>query len=156
SARRRSSARRPYRSKPRRSAGRSGRSCRCRPDRRRSRRRIAPRGLRPRHGARPRARPSSRAGHPVIRRNGRRRLAGLVALAVAWLAASPSSRSDTVEAVDTGLILAVDVSGSVTPERFLLQMDGIAAAFEDPSVQATILAGPRHALAIILVQWSDK
>jgi hypothetical protein len=83
-------------------------------------------------------------------------LAGLVGLSLVGLAAAQGARGDATEAVDTGLILAVDVSGSVTPERFLLQMDGIAAAFEDPSVQATILAGPHHALAIVLVQWSDK
>jgi hypothetical protein len=61
-----------------------------------------------------------------------------------------------VDAVDTALVLAVDVSGSVTPERYRLQMDGIAAAFEDTAVQGAILAGPRQSLLITLVEWSDK
>jgi hypothetical protein len=66
------------------------------------------------------------------------------------LAAAP------VGAVDTALILAVDVSGSVSAGRYQLQMEGIAAAFEDAAVQGAILAGPRRSLLITLVQWSDK
>ncbi len=58
--------------------------------------------------------------------------------------------------VDVGLVLAVDVSGSVSEDRYRLQMSGIAAAFEDRSVQDAILSGPRRSLAITLVQWSDK
>jgi hypothetical protein len=58
--------------------------------------------------------------------------------------------------VDVGLVLAVDVSGSVSEDRYRLQMSGIAAAFEDRSVQDAILSGSRRSLAITLVQWSDK
>jgi hypothetical protein len=61
-----------------------------------------------------------------------------------------------LDAVDTGLVLAVDVSGSVDADRYRLQMAGIAAAFEDPAVQDAILSGPRQSLLITLVQWSDK
>ncbi len=61
-----------------------------------------------------------------------------------------------LDAVDTGLVLAVDVSGSVDADRYRLQMAGIATAFEDPAVQDAILSGPRQSLLITLLQWSDK
>jgi hypothetical protein len=35
------------------------------------------------------------------------------------------------ESADMALVLAVDVSGSVDAERYLLQMEGIARTFED-------------------------
>jgi hypothetical protein len=60
------------------------------------------------------------------------------------------------EMVDTALVLAVDVSQSVNEERFALQMDGIANAFEDPDVQRSIFSGPHRALFVTLVEWSDK
>jgi Protein of unknown function (DUF1194) len=79
--------------------------------------------------------------------------------AAAWLAASAAMTEVAAgdrEAVDIGLVLAVDVSGSVSGDRYSLQMDGIAAAFEDAAVQRAILAGQHRALVIALVQWSDK
>jgi len=62
----------------------------------------------------------------------------------------------TVDHVDTALVLAVDVSGSVNDGRFVLQMEGIARAFEDAEVQRTILSGRRGALLVTLVNWSHK
>jgi len=58
--------------------------------------------------------------------------------------------------VDTALVLAVDVSGSVDDNRYVLQMEGIAAAFEDSAVQSTILSGPHRAMLVTLVNWSNK
>jgi len=58
--------------------------------------------------------------------------------------------------VDTALVLAVDVSGSVDDNRYVLQMEGIAAAFEDAAVQSTILSGPHRAMLVTLVNWSNK
>jgi hypothetical protein len=83
------------------------------------------------------------------------RSAGLAASLFAAATAVPAVAGN-VEAVDVGLVLAVDVSGSVSGERYNLQMDGIAAAFEDPVVQAALLSGPHGALVITLVQWSNK
>ena len=60
------------------------------------------------------------------------------------------------ERVDTALVLAVDVSGSVTPERFALQMEGIARAFEDASVQRAVLSGPHRSIFVTLVEWSNR
>lgn len=76
----------------------------------------------------------------------------LAAVAGTATAAAQSS----VDHVDTALVLAVDVSGSVDDGRFVLQMEGIARAFEDAEVQRTILSGRRGALLVTLVNWSHK
>ena len=60
------------------------------------------------------------------------------------------------EMVDTALVLAVDVSGSVTAERFALQMEGIARTFEDPAIQAAMLNGPHRSIYVTLVEWSNR
>jgi hypothetical protein len=60
------------------------------------------------------------------------------------------------ERVDTALVLAVDVSGSVDAARYGLQMEGIAKAFEDREVQRLILSGPRRAMYVTLVEWSNR
>jgi Protein of unknown function (DUF1194) len=76
----------------------------------------------------------------------------MLAMAVGSVAAAQS----TVDRVDTALVLAVDVSGSVDDNRFVLQMEGIARAFEDADVQRTILSGREGALLVTLVNWSHK
>lgn len=60
------------------------------------------------------------------------------------------------QGVDTALILAIDVSNSVDARRYRLQTGGIADALDDPAVQATILGGPRGAIAISVILWADK
>jgi hypothetical protein len=57
-------------------------------------------------------------------------------------------------AVDLSLVLAVDCSSSVDFADFKLQMDGIASALRDPSVQDAIAAGSHRQIALTLVQWS--
>jgi hypothetical protein len=84
-----------------------------------------------------------------------RRIALLLA-AVLGLGLHPAIADTAPGKVDTALVLAVDVSGSVDSERYRLQMEGIAAAFEDPAVQEAIFSGPRRSMLITLVQWSDK
>ncbi|MBV8650472.1 MAG: DUF1194 domain-containing protein [Alphaproteobacteria bacterium] len=79
-----------------------------------------------------------------------------VALAVVACLIGMTAIAAAADAVDTALVFAVDVSGSVDPERYGLQMAGIAAAFEDPDIENAILSGPHHALLVTLVQWSDK
>jgi uncharacterized protein DUF1194 len=59
------------------------------------------------------------------------------------------------ERVDTALVLAVDVSGSVDAQRYTLQMEGIAKAFEDRQVLNTILSGPNRSMLVALVEWSN-
>jgi hypothetical protein len=60
------------------------------------------------------------------------------------------------EIVDTALVLAVDVSGSINADRYALQMEGIAKAFEDREVQRVILSGPNRSMFAALVEWSNR
>ena len=77
-------------------------------------------------------------------------------LALGLVAPPPAMAQSPVARVDVALVLAVDVSGSVDENRFVLQMEGIATAFEDREVQNTILSGQYGALLVTLVNWSQK
>ena len=80
----------------------------------------------------------------------------LVLLALALMTPLPTVAQPTVDRVDVALVLAVDVSGSVDDDRFSLQMEGLARAFEDREVQNVILSGQYGALLVTLVNWSQK
>ena len=54
-------------------------------------------------------------------------------------------------ACDVALLLAVDVSGSVDPDEYRVQMDGLAAAIRDPLVSEALVRGQS---AVSLMQWS--
>lgn len=58
-------------------------------------------------------------------------------------------------AVDALLVLAVDSSSSVDRAEFALQMEGLVAAFRDAEVQQALLSGPKQAVAVTLMEWSD-
>jgi Protein of unknown function (DUF1194) len=79
-----------------------------------------------------------------------------IALTVGLLLPHGAAPLAQPSAVDTALVLAVDVSGSVDDNRYVLQMEGIAAAFEDSAVQSTLLSGPHRAMLVVLVNWSNK
>ena len=79
-----------------------------------------------------------------------------MALIAALAGAAAASAQTTIERVDVALVLAVDVSGSVDDARFVLQMEGVARAFEDAEVQRTILSGRHGALLVTLVNWSHR
>ena len=87
-------------------------------------------------------------------RSAERRLlaALLMAASLAWPGAASAQR----ERVDLALVLAVDVSDSVDAERYALQMNGIARAFEDPLVQSAMLSGPHRAMLVTLITWSSR
>lgn len=53
------------------------------------------------------------------------------------------------------LLLAVDCSSSVSDDEFDLQMQGIAFAFEHPSILAAIEESGSQGIAVSLVQWSS-
>jgi hypothetical protein len=55
---------------------------------------------------------------------------------------------------DLALVLAVDVSVSVTADSYLLQRNGIARAFENPLLAGAISAVPGGIEALVL-EWSD-
>jgi hypothetical protein len=56
--------------------------------------------------------------------------------------------------VDLQLVLAVDVSGSVSDERFRLQQQGYARAFRDWRVLEAIRSGGAQAIAVTMTQWT--
>jgi Protein of unknown function (DUF1194) len=81
----------------------------------------------------------------------------MTGVAVAFAAALPGAApARAAEMTDIALVLAVDVSESVTPERYALQMQGIARAFHDREVQNSILSGAHHSMFVTLVEWSNK
>ncbi len=57
--------------------------------------------------------------------------------------------------VDLELVLAVDVSSSISPEEMDLQFRGYAAAFHAPDLARRVGAGPIGAIACTLFVWSD-
>lgn len=79
-------------------------------------------------------------------------LAGLLA---GWLAWSHPAAAQAAGAYDLALVLAIDCSGSVSGGEFRLQTHGIAAAFRDPEVVASALAGPNGRIAVNLLSWGD-
>ena len=58
--------------------------------------------------------------------------------------------------VDVELVLAIDASGSVDDAEYALQLEGVAAAFRDPEVQAAIAKGPLGRSAVALLIWSEN
>lgn len=57
--------------------------------------------------------------------------------------------------VDVKIVVAVDASGSVNPTELKLQINGIANAFRDQSVQSAVFAGYHHAVLASVLVWSD-
>jgi hypothetical protein len=56
--------------------------------------------------------------------------------------------------VDVLLVLAIDVSRSVTDEEAVLQRDGYRGAMTDPAVLAAIANGPLGAIAVAYFEWA--
>src|SRR5947209_805109 len=59
-----------------------------------------------------------------------------------------------VQAAAVALVLAIDVSESVSSERYLLQHEGIARAFEAPQLVDAIAAVP-GGIEVLVLEWSD-
>jgi hypothetical protein len=72
----------------------------------------------------------------------------LLALVQTVALASPA------RAAAVALVLAVDVSESVSAERYVLQRDGIARAFETPQLVDAIAAVP-GGIEVLVLEWSD-
>jgi hypothetical protein len=64
------------------------------------------------------------------------------------------AKSTPAACAGLALVLAVDVSASVTAGSYVLQRDGIARAFENPSLVSAISAVPGGLEAQVL-EWSD-
>jgi len=81
------------------------------------------------------------------------RFARLAALMLGLaLVAVPHVRAQ--DSVDLELVLAVDVSGSVSEARFELQKRGYVAAFRDPRLLQAIRAGSQQRIAVTMLQWT--
>jgi hypothetical protein len=76
------------------------------------------------------------------------RAIGFTALAVLVLKATPAASAALA------LVLAIDVSASVTADSYLLQHDGIAQAFENPRLVGAISALP-GGIEVLVLEWSD-
>ncbi|MFZ1104076.1 MAG: DUF1194 domain-containing protein [Hyphomicrobiaceae bacterium] len=76
----------------------------------------------------------------------------LLTLVLALGGGAPSAAAQAV--VDLQLVLAVDVSGSVSDERFKLQQQGYVRAFRDWRVLEAIRSGGSQAIAVTMTQWT--
>jgi hypothetical protein len=83
-------------------------------------------------------------------------LATAITIAMAAAVEAQYATPPAVAEFDTALIVSVDVSNSVDEHRYMLQMEGIAAALEDPTVQDAILTGPRGGILFTMVTWADR
>ena len=81
-------------------------------------------------------------------------LSGL--LAGLFAALSPAGRRARAadQAVDVLLVLAVDVSLSISEARFELERRGYAEAFSDPRVLRAIAEGPNARIGVALFDWA--
>jgi hypothetical protein len=73
-------------------------------------------------------------------------------LSLALTLSPPTARA--AEPVDLLLVLAADVSRSVTEVKFKLQREGAAAAITDPEVLKAITSGPNRRIAVCFVEWA--
>lgn len=57
--------------------------------------------------------------------------------------------------IDVALVLAIDVSGSMSEQRLRLQLQGYIDAFRSAALARAVRQGPRGLIAATLVEWSD-
>ena len=79
-----------------------------------------------------------------------RRLVALLGLALVLMA--PAAWA--ADSVDMLLVLAADVSRSVTEPKFRLQREGAAAAISHPDVIRAIASGQNRRIAVCFVEWA--
>jgi hypothetical protein len=73
---------------------------------------------------------------------------------LAAAATAPLARpARAAEPVDIALVLAADASGSIDPDEFQLQKEGIAEALADSRVLAGIRSGALGRIAVAYVEW---
>lgn len=78
---------------------------------------------------------------------------GVVALLSLAFAFGPTA-TRAAEPVDMLLVLAADVSRSVTEPKFKLQREGAAAAITHPDVVRAMTSGPNRRIAVCFVEWA--
>ena len=77
-----------------------------------------------------------------------------IALALACCAAAFLASIAAAPAANVALVLAIDVSDSVSTDRYLLQHDGIAGAFENRQLVEAISNAP-GGIEVLVLEWSD-
>ena len=70
------------------------------------------------------------------------------------LAMSILALAAAAHAAELAIVIAIDVSTSVTADSYILQRDGIARAFKDPRLIDAVSAAPGGIEALVL-EWSD-
>ena len=83
-------------------------------------------------------------------------LNGVAALLGGAVLGPAAARAADPAAVDLMLVLAADVSRSITDEKYELQRKGYASAMSDPDVLRAIAAGQRGRIAVSFVEWSGS
>src|SRR5579864_6560491 len=85
-----------------------------------------------------------------------RRFSVVAALTLTWLAGQGlgAASARAAEAVDVALVLAADVSRSITTDEFQLQRQGYASGITSPAVVKAIRAGTHGVIALTFVEWS--
>ena len=81
-----------------------------------------------------------------------KRTVALLGLALVAPLASMAARA--AEPVDMLLVLAADVSRSVTAPKFKLQSERAAAAITHPDVVNAIMSGPNRRIAVCFLEWA--
>lgn len=81
-----------------------------------------------------------------------RRIATLLGIVLALVA--PAARA--ADPVDMLLVLAADVSRSVTEPKFKLQREGAAAAITHPEVVRAITSGTHRRIAVCFIEWATS
>jgi hypothetical protein len=77
----------------------------------------------------------------------------VVVLFLLIVGAAPASAQTDPPRVDVALVLTVDASGSIDPEEFRLQKEGIALAVAAPEVLSAIQSGRHGRIALAYVEW---
>lgn len=70
--------------------------------------------------------------------------------------ASAAHAQQKSQAVDVALVLAADVSRSITTDEFQLQRQGYAKAIANPDVVKAIQAGTTGAIDLTFIEWSGS
>jgi hypothetical protein len=69
---------------------------------------------------------------------------------------APGSASAQELAVDVELVLAVDVSPSMSQDEQRVQRNGYVSAFRDPDLAQAIELGPHGMIAVLYLEWSGS
>ena len=77
----------------------------------------------------------------------------IVAAVCAWFFISPAKASER-QPVDTAIVLAADVSASMSMEHLRLQREAYAAALEDPAFMGAVRSGPLGRIALTYFEFS--